>query len=216
MKNRKLSVSLPLLACIILGLSALGAPFLIANHYVSVYASGPNSNIRYNVDNYVFFLWGKYYTVTGTQQILSQIVTYDLGDFPLYTMILIIVSLVLAAFSIFCGRGLVVNVKGKVLKLRIDVNPLWFQAPAFVLLLVSYVYLGDGTKMLDIWLLKNNYEVQNGMVLDLLSGSIIALAITLVMTAIKLKKEDKNHIISSGNINKDVLQVTKVVKQDGD
>ncbi len=216
MKTKKISISLPLLACIVLGITSLAMPFLVASHYVYLYSGDTNSNTRYNVDNYIFFLWGKYYTVTGTQQILSQTVMYDLGDFPVYVMIMVTGALVLAVASVFCGRGLVVNVKGKILKLRMDVNPLWFQGSAIAFLFVSYVYLGYGVKMLDTWLLQNNYEVQNGLTQDLLSGSIVALAVTLIMTAIKSRKENTNHIIPSGNINKDVHQVSQAVKQDDD
>jgi hypothetical protein len=197
MKTKKFAVSLPLLACLVLGISSIAAPFLLAGHYVSVYAGDSGAN-KYNVDNYIFFLWGKYYTVVGTQNILSRTIMYDLGDFPVYAMIMITVAIIMAAASLFTGRGLVANVKGKVLKLKMDINPLWFQGSAFALLLLSYVYLQAGVKMLDTWLLHNDYEVQTGISLDLLMGSIVALAITLVMTVIKSRKE-KGKVIPSEN-----------------
>ena len=199
MKTKKVTASLPILACVLLGIASLGAPFLMANHYIYV------GDTRYSVDNYLFFLWGKYYTVVGTQQISSSTVMYDLGDFPVYAMIMIAVALIAAVMSLFSGRGLVLNVKGRILKIRMDTNPLWFQSSAVALLLIAYVYLGDGAKFLETRLLSNNYEVQNGLSFDLLLGSLVSLVISSFMTGLKFLK-DKGEKSVRKSIEKSAIQ----------
>lgn len=199
MRTKKVAASLPLLACVLLGIASLGAPFLMANHYIYV------GDTRYSADNYLFFLWGKYYTVVGTQQISSSTVMYDLGDFPVYTMIMIAVALIIAVMSLFSGRGLILNIKGRVLRIRMDMNPLWFQGSAVALLLISYVYLGDGAKFLEARLLINNYEVQNGLSFDLLLGSLVSLVMSLFITALKFLKNKGDKSIES-SVRKSVIQ----------
>ncbi len=183
MKTKKITASLPLLACVLLGIASLGVPFLMANHYIYV------GDTRYSTDNYLFFLWGKYLTVVGTQQISSATTMYDLGDFPVYAMILIIMAIAIASVSIFSGRGLILNIRGRVLKIRLDMNPLWFQVTGVALLLIAYVYLGDGAKMLEATLLRSNYEIQNGLSFDFLLGSLVSLVMSSFITGIKFLKD---------------------------
>jgi hypothetical protein len=197
MKTKKVTASLPLLACVLLGIASLGTPFLMASHYITV------GDTRYSTDNYLFFLWGKYLTVVGTQQISSSTVMYDLGDFPVYSMILIVMAITIASASLFSGRGLILNMKGRVLKIRLDMNPLWFQMTGLALLLVAYVYLGDGAKMLEATLLRSNYEIQNGLSFDFLLGSLISLVMSSFITGIKLLKDKGEKTVK---IEKSVVQ----------
>lgn len=182
------AASLPLLAGIVLGAASLAVPFLLANHYIYV------GDRRYSADSYIFFFWGKYYTVTGTKMILSSLVTYDFGDFPVYAMIAIIIALIAGALSFFAGRGLVLNVKGRTLKLKLDINPLWLQMSSIALLLLAYLYMGNATKFLEARLLGDNYEIEKGPSLDFLAGSIGVFVVSALMTAIRsLKEERKAH-----------------------
>lgn len=192
MKTKKVTASLPLLACVLLGIASLGAPFMMANHYIYV------GDTRYSTDNYLFFLWGKYLTVVGTQQISSATVMYDLGDFPVYTMILIVMAITIASVSLFSGRGLILNIKGKVLKIRLDMNPMWFQMTGLTLLIVAYVYLGEGAKVLEASLLRSNYEIQNGISFDFMLGSLISLVMCSFITGIKLLKDKGEKTVKIG------------------
>lgn len=185
MKTKKVAASLPLIAGIILGAIGLTMPFLRADHYIWV------ENVRNSVDNYLFFFWGKLYTVTGSKVAMSKTVLYDLGDFPIYAMVAIILALVFASVSIFAGRGLVLGIKGRELKLKLDINPVWFQIPAVILTVASLIYMNEGIKMLTPILETNNYIVERGVALDFLSGSIVALAVAIVMTAARFLKDKK-------------------------
>lgn len=184
MKTKTIASSLPLLAGIALGAAALFTPFLVANHWI---LTGTG---RYNVDNYLFFFWGKYYTVTGANSIASMMIMYDMGDFPMYAMILIVLGIITGASSILAGRGVVLNIKGRVLKMKLDVNPVWLQAASVAMLLLSYLYMGIAVKGLDTMLLKGNYELTSGPALDFLAGSMFAFIMSMVLTGWKFLKEE--------------------------
>lgn len=186
MKTRKVAAMLPLLAGIGLGIASLAAPFLIANHYVM--AEGK----RYTADNLLFFFWGKYYTVAGANLVQSQTDVYDFGDFPVYAMAVIIIGLILGAMSMLGGRGIILNIKGRVLKLKFDTNPVWLQMFAAILILLSYVYMSNATGILTTQLQMANYVVENGPSTDFLLGSVAALIISTVMTAVKFLKEKES------------------------
>lgn len=185
MKTKKIAASLPLMAGIILGVIGLTLPFAKADHWIFV------ETTKYNVDNYLFFFWGKYYTVTGSRAIMSKMVLYDFGDFPVYVMIAIALALVFAVASIFAGRGLVLNVKGREFKLKLDINPLWLQIPAALLIVFSIIYLDRATQMLARMLVANNYITTAGPAIDFLLGSVAALSIATIMTAMRLFKDRK-------------------------
>src|SRR3990167_10084230 len=182
MRTRKVAAFLPLLASIGLGIVSLTVPFLLANHYRIV------EGVRYSVDNYLFFLWGKYYTVTGAKMIQSKMVLYTLGDFPMYAMIAIIIGILFAVISMFAGRGIVLGFKGREFKLKLDTNPIWLQVSAFALFLASYLYLKEATQVLVMALMVNNYVVEHGPAIDFLLGSIVAMVFTIGMTLVKLRK----------------------------
>lgn len=186
MKTRKVASSLPLLAGMGLSIVALAVPFLLANHYIFV------ETTRYSADNYLFFFWGKYYTVSGANMIQSQMMLYDQGDFPVYAMAFIIIGIILGAISLFGGRGLVLNIKGRELKLKLDTNPVWLQAIATVLILVSYLYMNRAIDILSNVLREDAYTVEYGPALDFLLGGIVAMAISTLMTARKFLKESKD------------------------
>lgn len=188
MKTKKVGAILPLLAGIGLSIISLTLPFIMANHYI--FAEGK----RYSADNYLFFFWGKYYTVAGANLIQSQAITNDFGDWPLYVMISIIIGLIIAALSMFGGRGLVLNIKGRNLKLKFDINPVWLQASATILILASYLYTTNALSDLVTLLQANNYVVEYGPSLDFLLGGLIALIISTIMTSVKFlsgRKEGK-------------------------
>lgn len=184
MKTRKIASSLPLLAGIALGIVSLTVPFLLAKHSIF---TGEN---KYTVDNYLFFLWGKYYTVVGTKQIISQWVMYDFGDFPMYAMVSIIIGIIVGAMSLIVGRGVILNVKGRALKLKLDVNPLWFQMASIALLLFSFLYMNEAKNSLYYSLTSANYEIENGPYFEFLAGSIAAFVISAAMTGIRFVKEE--------------------------
>lgn len=184
MKTRKVASMLPLLAGIGLGIVAIATPFLIANHYI--FAEGK----MFTADNYLFFFWGKYYTVAGANLVQSQMITYDLGDFPIYAMIVTAIGLILAAVSMFGGRGVILSIKGRTLKLKLDTNPAWLQLFAVIFVTLSYFYMSNASDMLTKELQANNYVVENGPSSDFLLGSIVALTISAIMTAVKFLKKD--------------------------
>jgi MFS-type transporter involved in bile tolerance (Atg22 family) len=186
MKTRRVASMMPLLASIGFGIIALATPFLVANHYIMV------DNKSYNVDNYLFFFYAKYYTVTGVNMIQSQTAVYDFGDFPIYSMAAIIIGMALEVASIFGGRGIVMNVKGRVLKMKLDTNPVYLQVFGLAMLIMSYIYLGRGSALLGLDLEFNNYVVENGPAVEFLFGSIIALSIATIMTGAKYLKEEKS------------------------
>jgi hypothetical protein len=185
MKTKRVASMMPLLASIGFGIAALASPFLLANHYIMV------DNKSYNVDNYLFFFWAKYYTVTGVNMIQSQTSMYDFGDFPIYAMAAIIIGLVLGAVSAFGGRGIMLNIKGRELKIKLDTNPVYLQIFGLIFLIMSYIYLGRGSTLLGLDLQFNNYVIENGPAVEFLFGSIIALSISTIMTAAKYLKEEK-------------------------
>lgn len=187
MKTKKVATVLPLLAGIGLGIVSLAVPFLLANHYI--WAEGK----RYSADNYLFFFWGKYYTVAGTKMIQSQMVMYDFGDFPTYAMIAVVIGLVLAAISFFGGRGLILNIKGRELKMTLDYNPIWLQIYSTGLLLIAYIYMNEAIKSILMPALQtNNYVIDYGPSFDFLLGSIIAMSLSVVMTTVKYLKTKNN------------------------
>lgn len=184
MKTKRVASMLPLLAGIGMGIAALASPFLSANHYV--FAEGK----RYTADHLLFFFWGKYYTVAGANEIQSQMDTYDFGDFPLYSMAVIILGLILATVSMFGGRGIILNIKGRILKLKLDINPVWLQMFATIFIVLSYIYMTNATGILSTALQMDNYVPEDGPSVDFLLGSAIALAISTIMTASKFLKDD--------------------------
>jgi hypothetical protein len=189
MKTKKVATFLPLLAGIGFGVVSLAVPFLLANHYIFV------EGVRYSADNYLFFLWGKYYTVAGSNLIQSRTVMYDFGDFPIYAMIAVAIGMIFAAISMFSGKGLILNVKGRVLKFKVDINPIWLQATSVALVLMSYIYMNTATTALIRTLVTNNYITESGPSMQFMLGSILALSITTIMTAAKYMKDnnkDKN------------------------
>jgi hypothetical protein len=185
MKTRKVAAFLPLMASIGLGIVSLAVPFLLANHYI--FADGT----RYSADNYLFFLWGKYYTVAGANMIQSKMVMYSIGDFPMYALVTVIIGLLFGIISMFAGRGIVLNIKGRTLKLKLDTNPVWLQIASFAFLLAPYLYLNEASKALAYALIVNNYIVESGPSIDFLLGSLVAMAITIAMTIAKSWKENR-------------------------
>ncbi len=199
MKTKKVAFSLPLIVGIVLGIATLATPFLLANHYLWV------EGTRYSADNYLFFFWGKYYTVAGANLIQHQTVLYDLGDYPIYAMATIIVALILGAMSFFAGRGVILNIKGRQVALKLDMSPIWLQVTSSVLLLLSYMYMMRGAPELLAVLQTNNYVTETGPSLEILLGSIIA---TMLATVITVRKSliDKKE----GNKEEDVQDMGKV------
>lgn len=191
MKTRRVASMLPLLVGIGLGIAALASPFLSANHYV--FAEGK----RYTADHLLFFFWGKYYTVAGANAIQSQMDLYDFGDFPVYVIAVVALGLILGTVSMFGGRGIILNIKGRVLKLKLDINPVWLQMFATIFVILSYVYMNNATNLLIGELQMDNYVSEYGPSVDFLLGSAAALAISTVMTAMKLLKEDKDNKVES-------------------
>lgn len=186
MKTKRVASMMPLLASLGFGIIALVTPFLLANHFIVV------DNKNYNVDNYLFFFYAKYYTVTGVNMVQSQTILYDFGDFPIYAMAAIIIGMILEVASIFGGRGIVLNIKGRELKIKLDTNPVYLQVFGLVMLTMSYIYLGRGSALLGLDLQLNHYVVENGPAIEFLFGSIIALCVSTVMTAAKYLKEEKS------------------------
>ena len=196
MKTKKVASVLPLLTGIGLGIVSLAVPFLLANHYI--WADGK----RYSADNYLFFFWGKYYTVAGTKMIQSQTVMYDFGDFPVYAMVAVVIGLALAAIAFFGGRGLILNIKGRELKMKLDYNPIWLQIYSTGLLLIAYIYMNEATKSLIPVLEINNYTIDYGPSFDFLLGSIIAMVLSVVMTTVKYLKTKNINTDMKRNIQK--------------
>ncbi len=203
MKTKRVASMLPLLAGIGMGIAALASPFLSANHYV--FAEGK----RYTADHLLFFFWGKYYTVAGANAIQSQMDTYDFGDFPLYTMAVIVLGLILGAVSMFGGRGIVMNVKGRILKLKLDINPLWLQLFATIFVVLSYIYMTDATRILSTALEMDRYVPEDGPAVEFLLGSSVALAISTIMTATKFLKGDSK--IEENKIEENKIEENKTV-----
>jgi hypothetical protein len=187
MKTKRVASMLPLLAGIGLGIAAIASPFLSSSHYV--FADG----VRYTADHLLFFFWGKYYTVAGANAIQSQLDTYDFGDFPMYAMSVVVLGLILGTISMFGGRGIILNIKGRVLKLKLDINPVWLQLFATIFVFLSYIYMNNATNLLIGDLQMDNYVSEYGPSVDFLLGSAVALGISTIMTATKYMKEDKNN-----------------------
>jgi len=183
MKTKRVASMMPLLASIGFGIITLATPFLLANHNIMV------DNKSYSVDNYLFFFWAKYYTVTGVNMVQSQTSMYDFGDFPIYAMAAIVIGMVLEVASIFGGRGIILNIKGRLLKLKLDINPVWLQMFATIFIVLSYIYMTNATGILSTALQMDKYVPEDGPSLDFLLGSAIALAISTIMTATKFLKE---------------------------
>lgn len=184
MKTRKVAAFLPLLASIGLGIVALAVPFLLANHYIIV------EGARHSADSYLFFLWGKYYTVAGSKMIQSQMILYTFGDFPMYAMVTIVIGILFAVLSMFSGRGIVLGFKGREFKFKLNTNPIWLQFTSLALLLGSYLYLREAVGALVLALIVNNYVVEHGPAVDFLLGSIFAMVLTIILTLMKLRKEN--------------------------
>jgi cytochrome c biogenesis protein CcdA len=191
MKTKRVASMLPLLVGIGLGIAALASPFLSANHYI--FAEGK----RYTADHLLFFFWGKYYTVAGANAIQSQMDTYDFGDFPVYAMAVVALGLILGIVSMFGGRGIVLNIKGRILKLKLDINPVWLQMFATIFVILSYIYMNGATSVLIRELQMDNYASEYGPSVDFLLGSAIALCISTIMTATKFLKEGSGNKVES-------------------
>jgi hypothetical protein len=130
--------------------------------------------------------------VAGSKMIQSQTVMYDFGDFPIYAMAAIVIGLALAAIAFFGGRGLILNIKGRELKMKLDHNPIWLQIYSTGLLLIAYIYMNEATKSLIPVLQINNYVIDYGPSFDFLLGSIIAMSLSVVMTTVKYLKTKNN------------------------
>lgn len=199
MKTKKAAFSLPLIAGIVLGIATLATPFLLANHYLWV------EGTRYSADNYLFFFWGKYYTVAGANLIQHQTVLYDLGDYPIYAMAAIVIALIFSTMSIFAGKGMILNVKGRQIALKFDVSPIWLQATSSALLVLSYIYMMvAGPELLDVLKL-NNYVTETGPSLEILLGSIVAIILATIITVRRSLGDRKE-----GNKEEDIKDIGKV------
>jgi len=198
---------LPLITGIAMAIASLNMPWLTANHYRII------EGVRYSVDSYLFFFWGKYYTVTGSKLSQSYTTVYSLGDFPIYAMVAIAIAILLGAISFFGGRGTILNIKGRELKLRFSMNPIWLLASSSILLILSYIYMKEAAYQVIIPLEMNRYTVEYGPSLDFLLGSIVAFMVTTVMTAVStIKMQSSQTDVIEEHKSEKVTEKTKILK----
>ena len=125
-------------------------------------------------------------------------------------MAIIALGLILGAVSMFGGRGIILNIKGRILKVKLDINPVWLQMFATIFVVLSYIYMTNAIGVLEAALLRDRYVSESGPSLDFLLGSVAALAISTIMTAAKFLKDDSKEENSKEENNKAGDNISKI------
>lgn len=201
MYNIKAS-ALTLIVGIALAIVSLSMPWMVANHYVDV---GGKKEVA---DNYVFYLWGQRYTVIGTKLIQSVTDLYDYRDFPFYSMAAVVIAIALGAFTFLANRGTIINIRGKVIKLKATFNPIIPLAIASMLLLFAWWYVQDSSLIVVEGLKLKAYVIEQGPSLDFLILSFIAYLVTIVTTGLKTIKKPAEKVEQTKSTSSSNAKIT--------
>lgn len=165
-----------------------GTPWLNAAHSQFINASNENRN----VDNIAFYLWGLQYTVVG-QTIQSKFVAYDpTKDFPMFSLYMIIMALILGIMAIIYNRVPSITIKGREIKLKVPSEPMTLLIVAMMLMIVATVYLDFSSKATIIPALgDNNYTVKTGIGFLFMEMSILGFLMSIFMTYRNAKSTEK-------------------------
>lgn len=176
---------LPLVIAMGLMVASLGMPWMTAKHYIDI------SGKKEVADSWVYYLWGQTYTVSGAKMMQSNTDIYDYRDFPFIGMLLIIIALGIAAFSLLSGRGTVLHIRGKEFKFRSRVNAVYLLIVSAVLLYISWMYMR--TAPVEIGLIhileRKDYVPEFGPGLDFILGSFMATVVATTMTFLRARKD---------------------------
>lgn len=165
-----------------------GTPWLTAYHEQMINATGQVTK----VDSYAYFLWGFQNTVVG-KTIQSKFVPYDpLGDFPIFSMYIIIIAIIIGVLAIISNRMPSITIKGRDIKTDIGLSPMMLLTMSAMLITVAIVYLHYASSATVIPALENsNYKVSTGIGFQFMGISIVGFLIAIAMTYINKKSEER-------------------------
>lgn len=178
---------LPLLAGIALGIVSLTMPWLVARKYQEALGQ------TVITERYMYFLWGHSYTVFGKEGVTQTFNTNYIQnifqgiDFPLISMLLILVSVILGLVSFLGGRGTVINLRSKQVMIKPFQNPIPVLAVSTILPLLAWYYLQMGAPV--VMNLHSGFEILNGPANEFMLGSFIAFGLTTLITLKRTRDE---------------------------
>lgn len=178
---------LPLLLGVILGIVSLTMPWLVARRYQDAVGQ------TVIVERYMYYLWGHSYTVYGKEDVIQTFYSYYLQnifqgiDFPVIAMGLILISIVLGLVSFLGGRGTIISMRSKQIRIKPFQNPLFALMISAILPLLAWVYLLSG--MTVIKELHPAFEIIKGPANDFMLGSFIAYLLTAAITYKRMRDE---------------------------
>lgn len=170
-----------------------GTPWLVAYHMQTL-ADGQQEK----VDNLIIFLWGQQYTVVGTKNIQTHYTPFDWRDFPFYSMIGIILSIISGILALISSRGTYVTIKGREMRIRgmFQPLPLLFLAMMLVALSALYLYVSASTVLVPS-LENNNYVASFSYGLQFMAASALAYLVSLAITYrnfLRSKREEATRV----------------------
>lgn len=178
---------LPLTIGIVLGAISLTMPWLAARKYQEALGQ------TVVVERYLYFLWGHSFTVYGKEDFTQTFYTnyiqniFNGIDFPVISMLLIIISIVLGLVSFLGGRGTIINLRSRQIRIKPFQNPVLVLIVSALLPLAAWYYLQLGATIVKG--LHSNYEITNGPANEFMLGSFIAFALTALITFARERRE---------------------------
>lgn len=178
---------LPLLLGVILGIIALTMPWLVARRYQEALGQ------TVTVERYMYYLWGQSYTVYGKEGMQQTFYTnyfqtiFEGIDFPAISMALVLISIILGIVSILGGRGTIINLRSKQIKIQPFKNPVVPLSVSAILTLMAWYYLRLGAPV--IWNIHSNLEVMYGPANEFMLGSFFAFTLTAIITYKRIRDE---------------------------
>ena len=178
---------LPLASGIILGAISLTMPWLVARKYQEALDQ------TIVVERYMYFLWGHTFSVYGKEGMTQTFTTNYIQnifqgiDFPVISMLLIVISIVLGLVAFLGGRGTVINLRGTMIRIKPFQNPILVLTVSALLPLIAWYYLQLGAPVVRS--LHTGYEIKNGPANEFMIGSFIAYALTALITLAYSRRE---------------------------
>lgn len=178
---------LPLLLGVVLGIVSLTMPWLVARRYQDALGQ------TVVVERYMYYLWGHSYTVYGKEDVIQTIYSNYLQnifqgiDFPLISLILILISIVLGLVSLLGGRGTIITIRSKQIRIKPFGNPLFALLISAILPLLAWAYLQSSTSV--VMEIHPAFEIIHGPASDFMLGSFVAYLLTAAITYKKIRDE---------------------------
>ena len=187
---------LPVVFAILMAIAGIGIPIPGATYgtpwMTAVHSQTMPDGESYDVDNIIFFLWGQEYTVVGKGLIQSKFTAYDFRDFPFYSMLAMILSVVIGIVTIILNKNSKLVLKGKEFNITGAENPLWllFISTTLTTVATIYLYYAAGVTIIPMFE-ANNYVTEYSYGIQFMGISAVAFVISMVMTYLNFLSENK-------------------------